>query len=145
LKKTGQLVFTRNQEVSGRNHEPKTTKNQLNCRDKLKRSCAYDSGSGSVSRVIGVYARGIRFIYLQMIDEIFINYTTEILSMRLEITMCTLVSLGLLVKLCCVLRFKDHVGKKQTLIIVVVPCRTTTSKAKFGATSVLNRICRVAS
>ena len=42
------------------------TKNQLNCRDKLKRSCARDSGSGSVLRVICVYARGIRFICLQV-------------------------------------------------------------------------------
>uniref|UniRef100_A0A9I9EB52 Uncharacterized protein n=1 Tax=Cucumis melo TaxID=3656 RepID=A0A9I9EB52_CUCME len=33
-----------------------------------------------------------------MIYEIFINYMTEILSLRLEITVCTLVSLGLLVK-----------------------------------------------
>uniref|UniRef100_A0A9I9EG76 Uncharacterized protein n=1 Tax=Cucumis melo TaxID=3656 RepID=A0A9I9EG76_CUCME len=58
--------------------------------NKLKRSCARDSGSGSV---------------LRMIYEIFINYMTEILSLRLEITVCTLVeidfpvSLGLLVKL----------------------------------------------
>uniref|UniRef100_A0A9I9EB45 Uncharacterized protein n=1 Tax=Cucumis melo TaxID=3656 RepID=A0A9I9EB45_CUCME len=35
---------------------------------------------------------------ITMIYEIFINYMTEILSLRLEITMCTLVSLGLLVK-----------------------------------------------
>uniref|UniRef100_A0A9I9E6Y8 Retrotransposon gag domain-containing protein n=1 Tax=Cucumis melo TaxID=3656 RepID=A0A9I9E6Y8_CUCME len=35
---------------------------------------------------------------MQMIYEIFINYMTEILSLRLEITVCTLVSLGLLVK-----------------------------------------------
>uniref|UniRef100_A0A9I9CVE8 Uncharacterized protein n=1 Tax=Cucumis melo TaxID=3656 RepID=A0A9I9CVE8_CUCME len=34
----------------------------------------------------------------KMIYEIFINYMTKILSLRLEITMCTLVSLGLLVK-----------------------------------------------
>uniref|UniRef100_A0A9I9E2I7 Uncharacterized protein n=1 Tax=Cucumis melo TaxID=3656 RepID=A0A9I9E2I7_CUCME len=33
--------------------------------DKLKRSCARDSGSVSVLRVICVYARGIRFICLQ--------------------------------------------------------------------------------
>uniref|UniRef100_A0A9I9EGD0 Uncharacterized protein n=1 Tax=Cucumis melo TaxID=3656 RepID=A0A9I9EGD0_CUCME len=58
-------------------------------RDKLKRSCARDSGSGSVSR---------------MIYEIFINYMNEILSLSLEITVCTLieiefpVSLGLLMK-----------------------------------------------
>uniref|UniRef100_A0A9I9E313 Uncharacterized protein n=1 Tax=Cucumis melo TaxID=3656 RepID=A0A9I9E313_CUCME len=61
--------------------------------DKLKRSCARDSGSGSVLRVICVYARGIRFICLQMIYEIFINYMTEILSLRLEITVCTLVEI----------------------------------------------------
>uniref|UniRef100_A0A9I9EKN2 Uncharacterized protein n=1 Tax=Cucumis melo TaxID=3656 RepID=A0A9I9EKN2_CUCME len=59
--------------------------------DKLKRSCARDSRSGSISRVIRVYARGIRFTCLQMIYEIFINYMTEILSLRLEITVCTLV------------------------------------------------------
>ncbi|KAL0541126.1 hypothetical protein IC582_021163 [Cucumis melo] len=41
------------------------TKNQLNCRDKLKRSCARDFGSGSVLMVICVYARGIGFICLQ--------------------------------------------------------------------------------
>uniref|UniRef100_A0A9I9E8G8 Uncharacterized protein n=1 Tax=Cucumis melo TaxID=3656 RepID=A0A9I9E8G8_CUCME len=50
---TGQLVFTRNQEVSG-----------LSC----------------ISEFTG-----------RMIYEIFINYMTEILSLRLEITVCTLV------------------------------------------------------
>uniref|UniRef100_A0A9I9E2B4 Uncharacterized protein n=1 Tax=Cucumis melo TaxID=3656 RepID=A0A9I9E2B4_CUCME len=34
--------------------------------NKLKRSCARDSGSGSVLRIICVYARGIRFICLQV-------------------------------------------------------------------------------
>uniref|UniRef100_A0A9I9EEC0 Uncharacterized protein n=1 Tax=Cucumis melo TaxID=3656 RepID=A0A9I9EEC0_CUCME len=58
--KTGQLVFTQNQEVSGF-------------------SCTLECTGG-------------------MIYEIFINYMTEILSLRLEITVCTLVSLGLLVK-----------------------------------------------
>uniref|UniRef100_A0A9I9EG17 Uncharacterized protein n=1 Tax=Cucumis melo TaxID=3656 RepID=A0A9I9EG17_CUCME len=59
MKKTGQLVFTRNQE-----------------------SVPVELGS----------------LFGMMIYEIFINYMTEILSLRLEITVRTLVSLGLLVK-----------------------------------------------
>ncbi|KAA0044254.1 NBS-LRR type resistance protein [Cucumis melo var. makuwa] len=47
-------------------------------------------------------------------------------------------------KVCYQLRTSQYMLEKQTLIIVVVPCRTNALKAKFGDTSVLNRIYRVA-
>ncbi|XP_050943943.1 uncharacterized protein LOC127150341 isoform X2 [Cucumis melo] len=67
MKKTGQLVFTRNQEVSGFSCISECIGEvRISIWNKLKRSCARDSGSGSVLRVICVYARGIRFICLQV-------------------------------------------------------------------------------
>ncbi|XP_050944323.1 uncharacterized protein LOC127150506 [Cucumis melo] len=67
MKKTRQLVFTRNQEVSGFSCISECIGGvRISIWNKLKRSCARDSGSGSVLRVICVYARGIRFIFLQV-------------------------------------------------------------------------------
>ncbi|KAA0042134.1 DNA/RNA polymerases superfamily protein [Cucumis melo var. makuwa] len=89
MKKTGQLVFTRNQEVSGSSCISECIGGvRISIWDKLKRSCAHDSGSGSVLRVICVYARGIRFICLQI----------PLLTLSVLRNNDAVVSLGFLVK-----------------------------------------------
>ncbi|KAA0035073.1 uncharacterized protein E6C27_scaffold57G001380 [Cucumis melo var. makuwa] len=106
-----QLVFTRNQEVSGFSCISECIGGvRISIWNKLKRSCARDSGSGSVLRVICVYARGIRFICLQIplltlsvlrnndaVVEIDFPVPVDCLSLR-KLHYRLPVSLGLLVK-----------------------------------------------
>uniref|UniRef100_A0A9I9EG96 CACTA en-spm transposon protein n=1 Tax=Cucumis melo TaxID=3656 RepID=A0A9I9EG96_CUCME len=93
MKKTGQLVFTRNQKSVPVELEClfdmvgniiQSTKTVMKKSDKLKRSCACDSGSGSVSRVICVYARGIRFTYLQVEIEFPVSLGLPVKSVNFE-------------------------------------------------------------